>query len=187
MKRILISLSIALLTICPSFGQVLLEGSLEQLHELRRATVEFDYSKAKIHGMTEEAFSVHEKDWDIDRSSIEDLFVEELNAETEGYIIFGNFEKSIPVLVVRILTINTSGDWTCECELVDEDGNSLAKIDGPARKGGKIGTALNLIKDGAEHNGEALGKFMKACMKDLEDPSSSSKSPIQKIREKINI
>ena len=40
-----------------------------------------------------------------------------------------------------------------------------AEAEGINARGGKIGTKLNLMKDGAKHTGKALGKFLLQNMK----------------------
>ena len=82
-----------------------------------------------------------------------------------GAIVVGNYKQGTDYmldLVVR--TVNARGDYDCDVYLYRnlDDGSQefVAEALGINARGGKIGTKLNLMKDGAKHTGKALGKFL---------------------------
>ena len=65
--------------------------------------------------------------------------------------------------------MNARGDYDCDLflfrNLADGSQEFVAEAEGINARGGKIGTKLNLMKDGAKHTGKALGKFLLQNMK----------------------
>lgn len=135
-------------------------GSFKPLAEEGRAKVEVDFSKALIHGMSETEFAKYETDWEKDKPEIIGQFVGGLQAGIKNLAALGNFPETHATLNVSVLTISPKGDYMCDAILL-VDGAEVARISNIYAKGGKIGTKLNLIKDGAEHTGKTAGKLIR--------------------------
>ena len=142
-----------------------INGSFAPLREEARVLMNIDFSEADIMGMSEEAFTDYEKDWTHDKVQILNLFYENVNDALNGAIVVGNYKQGTDYmldLVVR--TVNARGDYDCDVYLYRnlDDGSQefVAEALGINARGGKIGTKLNLMKDGAKHTGKALGKFL---------------------------
>ena len=115
-------------------------GTFAPLRDEARVRMNIDFSEADIMGMSEEEFADFEKDWNHDKVDILAYLYENANDALNGAISVGNYKQETEYtldLVVR--TVNA--------------------------RGGKIGTKLNLMKDGAKHTGKALGKFLLLNMK----------------------
>ena len=115
-------------------------GTFAPLRDEARVRMNIDFSEADIMGMSEEEFADFEKDWNHDKVDILAYLYENANDALNGAISVGNYKQETEYtldLVVR--TVNA--------------------------RGGKIGTKLNLMKDGAKHTGKALGKFLLQNMK----------------------
>lgn len=156
MKRIFaVIVSLALVSF--AFGQKV-SGTFKLLEDEGKAKVEVDFSKAFIHGMSEIEFSNYETDWEKDKPEIIGKFIGGLQAGVKSMAVLGNFSSNA-ILRIEVLTISPKGDYMCDVILL-VDGNEVARINNIYGKGGKFGTKLNLIKDGAEHTGEAAGKLI---------------------------
>lgn len=159
MKRGLILLIWVLSLLSSSYAQKVTEGSLTPLKNCGKAKVILDFNDANIHGMTEEDFAVYEQDWEIDKPIIISKFMSGLGKKCPS-IRFGTELDGEITLRVKVLSINAKGNYVCEAFVVNSQEEIIARITGLNAKGGTFGSKLNLIKDGAEHTGESLGKYL---------------------------
>ncbi len=164
MKRRFLMLVYFSVCLSIAHAQKLVEGSLEPLKSYGKAKISLDFSKAIIHGMTVEEFSEYEKDWEIDQPIIMTKFLSGLTDKctTINFSLSSDSEISI---TIKVLTISTKGNYTCEVFVSNKHGDKIAHITELNAKGGTFGSKLNLIKDGAEHTGKQLGKFIKNQIK----------------------
>ena len=146
-----------------AYSQKIAEGSLAPLKTSGKAKVVLDFDNASIHGMTVGDFAEYEQDWNIDKPEIEGKFKSAL-ADKCDVIQFGNELDADITLHVKVLSINTKGNYSCECIVKSRQGEKIAIIEGVIARGGTFGSKLNLIKDGAEHTGIMLGKFLKRTL-----------------------
>ena len=140
-------------------------GSFAPLGDEARVKMNIDFSEADIMGMSEEEFADFEEDWNHDKVDILAYIYERANDALNGAISVGNYKQETEYtldLVVR--TVNGRGDYDCDVYLYRnlDDGSQefVAEALGVNARGGKIGTKLNLMKDGAKHTGKELGKFL---------------------------
>lgn len=142
-----------------------LEGFICVLINEARVNFELDFSKANIHGMSEADFARYEKDWNKDMPAIIGGFVENLNEEIDGLVRFGHYPTAKYKLKVEVIEVSLNGNYDSDAYLLDNEGNTVAKITGLFAKGGVFGTKLNLIKDGSKHSGELLGEILHKALK----------------------
>ena len=164
MKRILATL-LFFSAIFTAANAQKINGSFAPLREEARVRMNIDFSEADIMGMSEDAFTDYERDWTHDKVQILSLFYENVNDALNGAFVVGNYNQGTGYtldLVVR--TVSARGDYDCDVYLYRnlDDGSQefVAEALGIYARGGKIGTKLNLMKDGAKHTGKALGKFL---------------------------
>lgn len=145
-------------------------GTFAPLRDEARVRMNIDFYEADIMGMSEEEFADFEKDWNHDKVDILAYLYENANDALNGAISVGNYKQETEYtldLVVR--TVNARGDYDCDLflfrNLADGSQEFVAEAEGINARGGKIGTKLNLMKDGAKHTGKALGKFLLQNMK----------------------
>ena len=146
------------------YAQKVTNGSLKVLKGQARVNLEIDFSQAVIHGMSEDDFAVYERDWFRDKDQVIAFFRIEA-AESCDKIAIGPFPEAEYTIKVSVLRINTKGDFTCIGELQNKSGEVLASITGISDQGGRFGSKLNLIKDGAKHTGERFGIFLRKQLK----------------------
>jgi hypothetical protein len=162
MKKTLMSFVMALLVAGTAFAKTELTGSFAPLKEL--SAVKFSIEFLSIHGMPEADFAVYEQDWNKDKPEVVGLILSyAMNAN--GSLALLKDAKSDYSLQCVVTNITVKGDYTCNLLLFDANGNEIASIRGIQAKGGKVGSKLNLIKDGAEHTGKKIGKALKAATK----------------------
>ena len=164
MKKLTLILATAVIAMTSLSSQTV-NGSFAALKTVLRARLEIDFSKALIHNMAEEQFAIYEKDWDKDMPEIIGDFVSECNERCRGTILVGNYPDAPYNIRIAVHSINTNGDWDCDAFLLDADGEELGSITGIFATGGRIGSKLNLIKDGASHTGELFGILLKRAIK----------------------
>jgi len=141
-------------------------GSFMPLKEQSRAKLIIDFSDANIMGMTEKEFSEYEEDWEHDSIEIFSLFYNYANKALARKLVLGNYNSDTEYIIHLIVrTIDVRGDYDSDVILIhnNKDGSQeiIAKAENLYARGGTFGTKLNLMKDGAEHTGTALGKFLK--------------------------
>ena len=150
---------IALFFCATSFAQQLESGSLLPLQQEKR--VNFIMEFHSIHGMTEDDFSIYEKDWYKDKPEIVAKFLTYANQGLSNMLVLGNYPDSKYTARVVVYDINVKGDYLCDLIVVDGSNNEIARITDIRGRGGVFGTKLNLIKDGAEHTGEDFGLVLR--------------------------
>ena len=172
MKKILseLILTFVLSMVCLVANAQKITGSFAPLAKEARVKMNVDFSQALIMGMSEEEFTVFEEDWTHDKVEILSLFYDNANDVLDGSPVIGNYKQDTEFtlnLVVR--TVDARGNYDCDLFLVrnlaDGSQEEIAKAEGVYARGGKIGTKLNLMKDGAKHTGKELGKFLKKAAK----------------------
>ncbi len=147
-----------------AYSQKITSGSLNVLKNQAKVNLELDFSQAIIHGMNEDDFEIYERDWNRDKPQVIAYFTAEASDRCDK-IAIGRFPDAEYTLKIIVLRINTSGDFTCAGELHNKSNEVVATITGISDKGGRIGSKLNLIKDGAKHTGERLGIFLRKKIK----------------------
>ena len=162
MKKIYCILALVALVL-PLRAQVL-GGSFKALQGQNRVNFEVDYSEASIHGMSEEDFGDYEYDWYKDKREVTAIIVNECNERCRRAITVGRYDKSPYLIKVVIRAISSKGDFDFDAYLLDEEGKQLGSIENLWGKGGRFGTKLNLIKDGAESAGKNLGIALRTAI-----------------------
>ena len=169
MKKILATLMLSVALFATANAQKI-TGSFAPLANEARVKMNVVFSEALIMGMSEEEFADFEEDWTHDKVEIVSLFYDNANDVLGGSPVIGNYKQDTEYmldLVVR--TVDVRGNYDCDLYLIHNlaDGRreEIAKAEGVYARGGKIGTKLNLMKDGAKHTGKELGKFLKKAMK----------------------
>lgn len=161
MKRIALALLLAAVCI-PAFGQRV-TGTFSPLKKQTRVKMVVDYSEADIMGMPEEQWYTFEEDWAHDKVEVVSLFFNYANRELEKEKLFVvgsyNFDMEYTLyLIVR--SVDIRGNHDCDLVLVYNDEFEIGRATGIRAEGGTFGSKLNLMKDGAEHTGKAVGKFL---------------------------
>ena len=163
MKRLFISLLLfAALSFCANAQQII--GTFEPLVDAGRAKLIIDFDKADMMGMTEKEFYTYEEDWGKDKIEVVNLIYTYANKVLKGKCTLGNYQIDTKfILYLQILSIDMHGNFDSDLVLTyTEDGatQELGHAIGLHAKGGKFGTKLNLIKDGAQSTGEAIGRLI---------------------------
>ena len=164
MKKIIITCIMLTAFAVTSFSQSIAEGSLDVLKGQERVSIELDFTFAIIHGMDEENFAKYEEDWEKDKKGVMLNFISEASSNCNR-IAIGSFSSTDYLFKVFVSKINKNGDWQSRVELLDKEGNSYAKIVALYGSGGRIGSKINLINDGAQNSGKALGRFLDKALK----------------------
>lgn len=167
MKKIcIILLAITLMPFFTSAQNIVL-GNLAFLKGQNYVDFNVDFSQAGILGMSEKEIAVQEKDWWKDRHIYVGRFLESLNAKLNRKALYvGKHE-------------NASYNMTLVARQVEKNGNILSEIIFTSKtnpdeclckiimnaSGGTFGTFLNLLGDGMENTGKALGKFIYSKLK----------------------
>lgn len=156
MKRISYILLLSVMAIS-MFASVKAVGDFSMLRHETRVNFEIDFSNAHIHNMTEEEFADYEEDWYVDKPDIEERIIEYTNEKLGGLIIVGRYTNANYTILLTDIKITTNGTFTCKAKLLDSYGREIAVIKDLVGKGGRFGSKLNLIKDGAKSIGQKLG------------------------------
>ena len=164
MNRILIVSFLMISFVNVAFSQVVTKGSLDVLKGQGRVNLEMDFSQASIMGMEEDAFANYEHDWYKDKEEVVALFVGELLSNCNR-IIIGMFSNTRYTIKLYVLSISPKGDYCCAADVIDNTGEVVASINGINEFGGRFGSKLNLIKDGAKNTGARFGRFLRKKLK----------------------
>lgn len=164
MKKIIITCIMLTVLTVNGFGQKISNGSLNVLKGQKRVNIEVDFSLATIQGMDEENFAKYEVDWEKEKMRIIANFITEASTNCRN-ITIGSFSNTEYTFRVVVRKINPKGDWVSYARLVNEAGESFAIISGLDAFGGRIGSKMNLIDDGAKHTGALFGKFINKAIK----------------------
>lgn len=109
-----------------------------------------------------------EHDYFKDKVEVLEEFTEEFTEHLGGMLTCGQSVDSPYTVVVKVLDVSKKGNTTCELHIMKQDANGtsqeVATVTGLKKNGGTYGTAMNLMKDGAEHLGAAAGTFMKSAL-----------------------
>lgn len=147
------------------YAQKLVEGSLADLKNESRMNIEMNYSNAVLKGMSFKDYVAQEENWNTGVKNIQAKFVEEFNKSNKGKITVGSFDNAKYTLRIDAIKVEKRGTTTADAVVVDAEGKTIAKISKIEGEGGKWGTHLNLMGDGATNMGAALGKFFKSKVK----------------------
>jgi len=164
MKRLFLIMVLCTLSLSLWAAKVVLHGSFKALDQESQAKIEVDFSKAGIHGMSETNFADYEQDWTKDKDEIIGFFVSFMQRSLGNKPAISTAFNAPLTIYVKVLTINTQGDWICDVYLMSGN-QELGRIQNVYAVGGHVGTKLNLIKDGAKHTGKQAGKLVKKAMK----------------------
>ena len=162
MKKIFLTLVLLLAAVATVSAQKLESGSVQALKDAHKVNLTFEF--VTIHSMDEKSFGEYEKDWFKDKPEVIGLFTDKANDALKGTLTLGNFKNSDYTINVIVNAISAKGNYDCDVVLLKQ-GKEIAKITGLTGRGGKIGTKLNLIKDGAQSTGKQLGKILKKELK----------------------
>ena len=162
MKKFFLTLVLLLATIASTSAQKVESGSLQALKDAGKVNLTFEF--VTIHSMDENSFGEYETDWFKDKPEVIGLFTDKANDTLKGLLTLGNFKNTDYTIHVIVNSISTKGNYNCDAVLLKQ-GKEIAKITGITGRGGKIGTKLNLIKDGAQSTGKQLGKTLKKEIK----------------------
>ena len=141
-------------------------GSLKEFALFGKANIEVIFADASIHGMQEEDFAAVERDWYKDKPEIVYDFIGGVAEKLKVRFTIGTRLSTPYQIKVYVQNISKKGDYTCDAIVFKED-VEIASIKSIKADGGTFGTKLNLIKDGAEHTGEKLGKLLSKEIKKI--------------------
>ena len=161
MKKITTALLFMLTLALGANAQVFTYGSMDVLSNANYVNLEVDFSKAVIHGMDEKEFSSYEPDYKKDKPGIVGLIYDYAQRKCSGLIHIGQYEDAEYTLLCTINRVSAKGNFECELKLVDSKGKMIAHVENIKGKGGVFGTKLNLMKDGAESTGKAIGTLVR--------------------------
>lgn len=164
MKKAFLSLAFIALAISSQAQSV--TGSLKELAQEGKAKLEFDYTSASIHGQSEKDFCrLFEHNYFKDKHEVLQMFTEHFTQNLGSTMTCSPNVKSPFTIVVKVLDVNKKGNTKCELHVMKKDANGtqkeVATVTGLNKRGGTYGSAMNLMKDGAKHVGNAAGSFMK--------------------------
>ena len=167
MKKIF--LSMAFVAIALSSQAQSLTGSLKELAQAGKAKLEFDYSKAKVHGLSEDEYcKMFEHDYFKDKPEVLSTFNSEFNLALDNTLVCSQTMESPFTIVVQVLEVKNNGTTSCVMHVMKKnaDGTSseVATVSDLKKHGGTYGSAMNLMKDGAKHLGKAAGQYMKKAI-----------------------
>ncbi|MBO4447677.1 MAG: hypothetical protein J5764_06090 [Bacteroidales bacterium] len=134
-------------------------GSFQPIENEARVNLVIDLSATDIMGMTEEAFAEYEKDWKQDKKTILYLITSNANKMTDNNPRLGAYSDADYTIRLVIRAIDVKGNYDCDV-ILEKGEDVIAKGIGLYSKGGKFGTKLNLMKDGAADTGKKLGRFI---------------------------
>ncbi len=129
-----------------------------------RMNLQVDFSKAIIHGMSEEDFAIYEKDWVEDKPSIVRDMQKSANLILGKHYGIGNYNDAAYTVVVTVKTITKEGYMICDVNIIDNEGETRLTIE--QLTGGEepifgVGTKLARIKMWATLTGKKLGNILK--------------------------
>lgn len=166
MKNIILTGILLSVIAVSGFAQRVKEGTLSVLKNEERVNMQLDFSKTSFVGMDEEMFSQYEQDWKKDKGEVVAKFIVDAYTHCKR-IVLGSFKDTEYTFVIRVISISKKGDFLCHVDLVNKAGERKAHVEGLEESGGRFGSLLNLIKDGAMHTGEGFGEFVDGELEDL--------------------
>lgn len=132
--------------------------------QVLEAKIVIDYSSAYIHGVDEKSFAKIEEDWYKDKPGINSLIIDKILDKAIPFIRMK--ESADNTIKINVERINSKGGFSCNVVCAKTNGDTVFNIDNIAiKKGGTVGSKLNLIKDGAPKIGSKLGSAIKKELK----------------------
>lgn len=163
MKHVMIAIVAFFMSLNAFAGGKLESGSVAALAGVDK--VNFDIEFVSIHGMSEAEFAKYEKDWYTDKPEIVGKILDNANKKLKGtFAMVKNISANYTVKLV-VNQITKKGNFSCDVLVLDANKSEIAKIGDVKAKGGKWGSKLNLIKDGAEGVGKEFGSVLKSEVK----------------------
>lgn len=163
MKKVLIfTFSLICITYC--HAQKVTEGNLTMLKD-KRVNLIVDFSEGTIMGMDETAFAELEQDWEKDKADVLGRIVSNASSKCKNKMVLGKLSKADYSIRIIVRSVSNNGSFLCDGEVLDNAGLVLSRFNGVKGRGGKFGSKLNLIKDGAERTGNDLGSFLNSNVK----------------------
>lgn len=143
-----------------------LNGSLKELADSKKADFELVFENTKIHGFAESDFAVYEPKWDSEKPKVISEFTTNFKKRLDGVLLFNEKLKTDYIVRIKVLSIGVKGDFLCDIFVLKkgESETVVSTISGIKGRGGKIGSRMNLIEDGAENTGEKAGDVLKKCL-----------------------
>ena len=162
MKKLITLLVVLSTFITYAFSQKITTiGSFGALEGQQRVKMYIDFSEADIMGMEEDDFAAYEENYVRYKVEIVANFYSYANEALRGKLLVGNYKQETEyTLNVIVHSVSAKGDYSCDL-ILSHDNGDIAKAEGIFCKGGKFGSKLNLMKDGAEHTGAFIGFFLK--------------------------
>lgn len=142
------------------------ENPVAFLQDQKKLDIEINYTEASLCSMEEDAFipfieSETDEPWSLISGKWMSKFTSECNDELEGHsLLVGAFPKAGYKIVVNVDLIDKKGRFVATVQFVEKETGTVMATKDIDAKGGHFGTINNLIGDGHEHAGEALGKFL---------------------------
>ena len=161
MKKITTALLFMLTIALGANAQKFTYGDMSVLSNTSYVNLVVDFNKAEIHGMSEKEFYSYEPDYKKDKPGIVGLIYEYAQRKCTGLIHIGRYEDAAYTLVCTINSVSVKGNYVSELKLFDSKGKMIAHVEDIKGKGGVFGTKLNLMKDGAESTGKAIGTLVR--------------------------
>ncbi|MBQ6311347.1 MAG: hypothetical protein IJK74_07365 [Bacteroidales bacterium] len=160
MKKVLLTLILAVVGFSAMAQQV--TGTFAPLKNQARVKMIVDYSEADIMGMPEEQFYTYEKDWAKDKIvALSQLYSAANEVLSKKAFSVGNYSFDTDyTLYIFVRSVDVKGNHDCDLVLVANDEVEVGRANGIRASGGRFGSKLNLMKDGMEHTGTAVGKFL---------------------------
>ena len=160
MKKVFLSL---LMSVPFVLNAQIMSGSVKELAESKKADFELVFENTKIHGFAESDFAVYEPKWDSEKPKVISVFTTNFKKRLDGVLLFSEKLKTDYIVRVKVLSIGVKGDFLCDILVLKKGGpeTAVATISGIKGRGGKIGSRMNLIEDGAESTGEKTGDILK--------------------------
>lgn len=163
-------------------AQELVQGTFDSLNNIHVATVQFDFSQARVEEAPFEDFvgllafedgSKFREAFDKDINDILIDFIEEFN-DTNCPILLTVSPNPETVLTIKVKEISRKGN-AISCDYIisnKPDSNPIAIIS-MASKNGRVGSFTNLMGDAFERAGKDLGKYLKKQLKDVNKKQKS--------------
>ena len=163
MKNLFVLICLFFLCMNVFAGGKLESGSLAPLCSVKKVNYEIVFTY--IHGLSEKAFSEYETDWYKDKPEIVGEIFYDIKNKLKDNFELGEFPDAEYTIRVVVEDISRKGDFDCSVEVVNKNGSVIAKITDIHSEGGRWGSKLNLIKDGAESIGKHIGSALKTEIK----------------------
>lgn len=170
--------TICLLLALSSFfvrAQELVQGTFGSLNNIYVATVQFDFSQAKVEEVPFEDFvgllafedgSKFREAFDKDINDILIDFIEEFN-DTNCLMLLTVSPNPETVLTIKVKEISRKGNSvSCDYIITNKPDSNPIVIISMASKDGRVGSFTNLMGDAFEKAGKDLGKYLKKQLKD---------------------